>query len=149
MPQSPVFLPGSSLHEVTLPLWRRLILAVGVCADHSRPRRYYSAASPAVKATPVIDNYFGTKIIDNYRWLEDAKSAETRAFIDAENAYTDRYLKQDRICPQMSWTISARWRRFPAGPCPIERDGNYYFHEAAGRRGAVLHLHSPRMDGQR
>ncbi len=47
------------------------------------------------------DNYFGTKITDNYRWLEDAKSPETRAFIDAENAYTARYMKQARIRPQV------------------------------------------------
>ena len=48
-------------------------------------------AQPAVEAVPVIDNYFGTKITDNYRWLEDAKSPETRTFIDAQNAYTARY----------------------------------------------------------
>ena len=40
---------------------------------------------------------FGTKITDNYRWLEDAKSSETRAFIDEENVYTTRYLKLDPI----------------------------------------------------
>ena len=50
---------------------------------------------------PVVDNYFGTKITDDYRWLEDAKSPETRAFIDAENAYTSRYFKQARILPQV------------------------------------------------
>src|ERR1035441_8425561 len=51
---------------------------------------------PAVEAIPVTDDYFGTKILDSYRWLEDGKSAETRAFIDAQNAYTARYLKQAR-----------------------------------------------------
>ena len=40
-------------------------------------------APPAAEPNPVIDNYFGTKITDNYRWLEDAKSTETRNFIDA------------------------------------------------------------------
>ena len=30
---------------------------------------------PAVDAIPVTDDYFGTKIVDSYRWLEDAKSA--------------------------------------------------------------------------
>jgi prolyl oligopeptidase len=54
-------------------------------------------APPAVESTPVIDDYFGTKITDNYRWLEDAKSTQTRAFIDAENAYTARYFKQVTI----------------------------------------------------
>ena len=56
---------------------------------------------PPVETDPVIDDYFGTKITDNYRWLEDAKSTQTRQFIDAQNAYTARYLKQARIRSQI------------------------------------------------
>src|SRR5438477_8767753 len=56
---------------------------------------------PPVEADPVTDDYFGTKITDSYRWLEDAKSTQTRAFIDAENAYTSRYLKQAKIRSQI------------------------------------------------
>ena len=58
-------------------------------------------APPPTEASPVIDTYSGVKIADSYRWLEDAKSAQTRAFIDAQNAYTERYLKQARIRPQV------------------------------------------------
>src|SRR5882724_3864386 len=56
---------------------------------------------PPVEADPVTDNYFGTRITDSYRWLEDAKSTQTRAFIDAQNAYTSRYLKQAKIRNQI------------------------------------------------
>lgn len=28
---------------------------------------------PATKEIPVVDDYFGTKVTDNYRWLEDLK----------------------------------------------------------------------------
>src|SRR5665213_3186833 len=44
--------------------------------------------SPPVNADPVSDNYSGTGVVDNYRWIEDAKSTATRAFIHAENVYT-------------------------------------------------------------
>ena len=64
-------------------------------------------APPAVDASPVTDNYFGTKIVDNYRWLEDAKSPETQAFIDAQNAYTERYLKQARIRSKIADDLDA------------------------------------------
>jgi prolyl oligopeptidase len=81
---------------------------------------------PAVEKIPVADDYFGTKISDDYRWLEDAKSAETRAFIDAENAYTARYTKQARIRPQVADDLDAlehvsRWT------VPAERAGSYFF----------------------
>jgi len=38
------------------------------------------------------DSYFGTKVADPYRWLEELDSPETRAWIDAENKVTADYL---------------------------------------------------------
>jgi prolyl oligopeptidase len=74
----------------------------------------------------VPDDYFGTKISDSYRWLEDAKSLETRAFIDAQNAYTARYLKQARIRPQVVDDLDALENVSEAGS-PIERGDSYFF----------------------
>jgi prolyl oligopeptidase len=59
-------------------------------------------APPDTEKQPVVDNYFGTKITDDYRWLEDAKSPATRAFLDAQMAYTDRYLHQAKIRPEFA-----------------------------------------------
>jgi prolyl oligopeptidase len=83
-------------------------------------------APPATQSTLVVDNYFGRTIVDNYRWLEDAKSPETRAYIDAQNAYTQRYLKQARIRPDVVDDLDAlehvaRWST------PIERNGTLFF----------------------
>ncbi len=83
-------------------------------------------APPVVDADPVTDNYFGTKIADSYRWLEDAKSAETRAFIDAENAYTTRYMKQVTIRSQAEDELDALENVSEAG-APMERAGSYFF----------------------
>ena len=81
---------------------------------------------PTVDPDPVTDNYFGTKITDSYRWLEDAKSTQTRDFIEAQNAYTARYLKAARIRPSVVEDLDAlehvsRWS------LPTERNGSYYF----------------------
>lgn len=46
------------------------------------------------KDTSVIDDYFGTKVADPYRWLENDTSAETAAWVAAENKVTQGYLKQ-------------------------------------------------------
>jgi prolyl oligopeptidase len=47
-------------------------------------------AAPALPATPkhpVVDEYHGVKVTDDYRWLEDAKNPETMAWTQAEDAH--------------------------------------------------------------
>lgn len=52
------------------------------------------ARKPAVAAArrPVIHEYFGTKVSDDYEWLEDGKSPEVAAFAEAQNALARRHL---------------------------------------------------------
>ncbi|WP_243315981.1 prolyl oligopeptidase family serine peptidase [Geothrix paludis] len=49
---------------------------------------------PATRKADVVDDYFGTKVTDPYRWLEDDHSAETAAWVEAENKVTRAYLAQ-------------------------------------------------------
>jgi prolyl oligopeptidase len=44
------------------------------------------------KDTTVFDEYHGTRIADPYRWLEDDRSAETEAWVKAQNEVTDSFL---------------------------------------------------------
>ncbi len=39
-----------------------------------------------------VDDYNGVKVADPYRWMEETDSAETRAWIEAENKLTNSYL---------------------------------------------------------
>ena len=81
---------------------------------------------PEVEKKPVVDTYFGTKITDNYRWLEDAKSPETRDFIDKQMAYTDRYLKQARVRPEFSDNLDVLIH-VTSWSTPIQRGDSYFF----------------------
>jgi len=64
--------------------------------------------------------------VDNYRWLEDAKSPETRAFIDAENAYTGRYMKQAHIRSQIVDDLDP-FENISVTGAPQERGDSYFF----------------------
>jgi prolyl oligopeptidase len=49
---------------------------------------------PATKKVDVLDDYFGTKVPDPYRWLENNDSAEVAAWVEAQNKVTFAYLDQ-------------------------------------------------------
>ena len=95
---------------------------------------------PAVEQAPVTDNYFGTKVTDDFRWLEDAHSPATQKFIDDENTYTTRYMQQARIRPQVvdglenlmqatTWTV------------PIQRgDDSFFEKRLAGEGQAAIYM---------
>ena len=83
-------------------------------------------APPEVATDPVVDNYFGTRLTDNYRWLEDTKSPETRAFIDSENAYTARYFKSVRMRADVVEDLEAL-EHVANWSMPLQRGENLYF----------------------
>jgi prolyl oligopeptidase len=53
-----------------------------------------SAHVPPVAAArrPTVHEYFGTRVTDDFEWLEDGKSAEVTAFTEAQNAFARKHL---------------------------------------------------------
>src|SRR6266542_6581366 len=49
---------------------------------------------PAAQKGDQVDVYFGTRVADPYRWLEDTDSPATQAWVDAENSLTFDYLSR-------------------------------------------------------
>src|SRR5262249_45431106 len=49
---------------------------------------------PPARRSDQADSYHGVRIEDPYRWLEDADSTETKAWVTAENDLTNTYLRQ-------------------------------------------------------
>ncbi len=54
---------------------------------------------PKAKKGDLVDDYFGTKVSDPYRWLEDTDSTETADWVKAENVLTTGYMEKlpDRV----------------------------------------------------
>lgn len=64
--------------------------SVAASAENENIRIVY----PTTAKGDVVDTYFGTEVADPYRWLEDDRSAETEAWVKAENKVTQNYLSQ-------------------------------------------------------
>jgi prolyl oligopeptidase len=64
-----------------------LIMVVGVFAGGGGQGSAPSGP-PAAEVRPLEETFYGTKIVDKYRWLEDSTLPETRKWVADEMAYT-------------------------------------------------------------
>jgi prolyl oligopeptidase len=51
-----------------------------------------NATYPVAQKGSVVDDYFGTKIADPYRWMENDTTKEVADWVKAENELTFNYL---------------------------------------------------------
>ena len=72
---------------LTLIIMMSLVLAFAACKKEAARLAY-----PETKKVDQVDDYFGTKVADPYRWLEDDNAEEVKAWVEAENAVTFGYL---------------------------------------------------------
>ncbi|HUQ89864.1 MAG TPA: prolyl oligopeptidase family serine peptidase [Vicinamibacterales bacterium] len=80
---------------------------------------------PATKTVDHVDTYHGTKIADPYRWLEDDTSAETAAWVEAQNKVTFAYLDKIPYRAQLTKRLNALYNY--AKYSSPSRKGEYYF----------------------
>lgn len=74
----------------------------------------------------VTDDYHGTAVADPYRWLEEMESAQTRAWVDAQNELTASYLDSSEERDQLRRRMEQLWD-FPRQSAPVRR-GDWYFY---------------------
>lgn len=85
---------------------------------------------PARRDT-VSENYHGTVVADPYRWLEDANSAETLAWVEAQNSVTADYLAAIPVRHNIQQRLTALWD-YPKYSVPVKKGERYFFTKNAG-----------------
>jgi len=73
-----------------------------------------------------IDTYFGTAVPDPYRWLEDDKSAETAAWVTAQNKVTFSYLDKIPYRNAIKDRMTALWNYERLSAPSTHGDYSYY-----------------------
>jgi oligopeptidase B len=82
---------------------------------------------PVAKKVPHVTEVNGHKMVDNYFWLRDKPNPEVRAYLEAENAYTDAVMKptepfQKKLYGEMLSRIKETDVDVPY------REGNYFYY---------------------
>ncbi len=80
---------------------------------------------PVTRTVDHVDTYHGTKVPDPYRWLEDDTSAETAAWVEAQNKVTFAYLETIPYRAALTKRLNALYN-YAKFSSP-SRKGEYYF----------------------
>ena len=101
---------------------------------------------PVTKKGEQIDDYQGTKVADPYRWLEDDNSAETKAWVEAQNKVTFDFLNKIPYRAQMKKRIE-ELINYPRYSAP-DRNGDYfYFYKNDGLQNQAVLYRQKGLDG--
>jgi prolyl oligopeptidase len=103
--------------------------------------------APVTRVEVVRDTLHGVVIEDPYRWLENKDAPETRAWIDAENAFTDALLGplpgHDRVHARLEQLM-----KIDSQGIPFEKGGRYFFSRRLATQDiAVLYMRQG-LDGK-
>ena len=116
-----------------------LCLASSTGAIAQAPRSQTIPHNPKPHTVSQTDNYFGTAVADPYRWMEDLDSADTKAWVEAENTITADYFKPltGRAALHERLVKLADYERFSA---PEQYGGRYFYSRNSGLQNqAVLY----------
>ena len=94
---------------------------------------------PETRKDTVVDTYFGEKINDFYRWLEDDRSEETAAWVKAQNEVTFAYLDKIPFRDQLRKQLEDKWNYEKIGAPFTEGNYTYYFKNDGLQNQSVLY----------
>ena len=94
---------------------------------------------PATTRGDVVDEYFGEHVADPYRWLEDDRSEQTGAWVEAQNAVTHGYLKAIPYRGQIEKVLTDKWDYEKPGRPIHVGDTTYWFHNSGLQNQSVMY----------
>jgi prolyl oligopeptidase len=119
----------------------RSILAAGIAMSliACNPQNQTTTSMPkqeplsyaATRMDSVKDKYFDTTIVDAYRWLEDDKSSETGAWVDAQNKVSFDYLDKIPFRKAYKERLEKLWN-FEKYSAPFKEGAYTYFYKNDG-----------------
>ncbi len=104
-----------------------LLLALAACRQDTPPKISY----PETKKGGVVDDYFGTKIADPYRWMESLDSAEVAQWVAAQNKVTFEYLDKLPLREHFKRRITELWN-YPKVSGPVREGARYFYVKNSG-----------------
>ncbi|WKN33316.1 prolyl oligopeptidase family serine peptidase [Porifericola rhodea] len=95
---------------------------------------------PTTQKVAQTDTYFGKEVADPYRWLEDDRSEETAAWVNAQNEVTGSYLENIPFRKSIEERLTELWN-YEKYSAPSKKGDKYYFFKNDGLQNqSVLYV---------
>lgn len=118
----------------------RKVLILFTCMMTAQSMMAQKINYPQTMRDDTVDDYFGVKVADPYRWLENDTSAQTAAWVEAENRVTQAFLQK---IPQRA-KLAKRLKKvanYEKIGLPAEHNGKWYFYKNNGLQNqSVLYV---------
>ena len=102
---------------------------------------------PKAEKDGTVDEYFGVKVADPYRWLENDTSQQTAAWVEAENKVTNSYLSKipfrEKLLKRL--TEVSNYEKIGA---PRKRHGKWYFYKNDGLQNQSVLYQMDKLGGE-
>ena len=119
---------------MTIPRFVPALLAVTILL-HAAPLKY-----PETNRGDVVETIHDVQIADPYRWLEDDNSAETKAWVEAQNKVTFGFLEQIPEREKIRARLTELWN-YERFTVPYQEGGRYFFRRNSGLQNqSVLYV---------
>lgn len=105
------------------------LLFLAACSGNTEQKSAYTY--PETRKVDTVTDYFGTKISDPYRWLEDDRSAETAEWVKKENVVTNEYLSKIPFRDKIKKRLGEIWN-FEKQTAPFKKGKYYFFYKNDG-----------------
>ncbi len=100
----------------------------------------YPITYPVSRKSDQVDVLHGISIPDPYRWLEDLDAAETRAWVEAQNALTFKFLESISARNTIRDRLKTLWNYERIGT-PFKKGGRYFYFKNDGLQNhSVLYM---------
>ena len=102
---------------------------------------------PKAQKDGTVDEYFGVKVADPYRWLENDTSAQTAAWVEAENKVTNAYLQKIPFRARLLKRLTELSNYEKIG-APRKRHGKWYFYKNNGLQNQYVMYVMDQLGGE-
>ena len=124
---------------------RTLIMTMAIIATNllqAQPLQYPKAVKGGT-----VDEYFGTRVADPYRWLENDTSAQTAAWVEAENKVTNAYFKKipfrDKLLKRLQQVVN-----YDTSTTPSKHHGKWYVSRHTGLQNQSVIYQMDELGGE-